>query len=74
VHSHEWHIDYLHTSGHASRETIAAVCTKVNPRIAIIPIHRDAKSDFRSLDISQELKNKVTTESTSIQGIDIIIK
>ena len=74
VYGGPWQVKPLHTSGHASREALEMVCRRVHPRVAIIPIHREAESDFRSLDISQELKNKVTTESTSIQGIDIIIK
>ena len=76
VHSKDWHIEYLHTSGHASREALAAVCEKVNPRYAIIPIHRDEKSDFRSLPISQELKGKVLTATPheAIGGIDVVIK
>ncbi len=76
VHSKDWHIEYLHTSGHASREALAAVCEKVNPRFAIIPIHRDEKSDFRSLPISQELKDKVltTTPHEAIGGIDVVIR
>lgn len=74
VHSRDWHFEYLHTSGHASREALAMVCNKVNPRLAIIPIHREAESDFRSLDITQELKDKVHTESTTIEGVKIIIK
>jgi ribonuclease J len=76
VHSKDWHIEYLHTSGHASREALAAVCEKVNPRYAIIPIHRDEKSDFRSLPISQELKDKVLTATPheAIGGIDVVIR
>ena len=76
VHSKDWHIEYLHTSGHASREALASVCEKVNPRYAIIPIHRDAESDFRSLPISQELKDKVLTATPheAIGGIDVVIK
>jgi ribonuclease J len=74
VHSHDWHFEYLHTSGHASREALAAVCNAVNPRLAIIPIHREAGSDFRSLDLPQELKDKVHTESTTIEDVKIIIK
>ncbi|MCR4835618.1 MAG: MBL fold metallo-hydrolase [Bacteroidaceae bacterium] len=76
IHSKDWHIEYLHTSGHASREALAAVCEKVNPRYAIIPIHRDAESDFRSLPISQELKDKVLTETPNeaIGGIDVVIR
>lgn len=76
IHSKDWHIEYLHTSGHASREALASVCEKVNPRYAIIPIHRDAESDFRSLPISQELKDKVLTATPheAIGGIDVVIK
>ena len=76
IHSKDWQIKYLHTSGHASREALAAVCEKVNPRYAIIPIHRDAESDFRSLPISQELKDKVLTATPheAIGGIDVVIK
>ena len=59
-----------------SREALASVCEKVNPRYAIIPIHRDAESDFRSLPISQELKDKVLTATPheAIGGIDVVIK
>jgi ribonuclease J len=74
VHSRDWNIEYLHTSGHASRDALAMVCEKVNPRLAIIPIHRQANSDFRSLDIPQDLKDKVHTESTKLEDIEIIIK
>lgn len=74
IHSYDWTYEYLHTSGHASREALGKVCNLVNPGMAIIPIHRDAKSDFRSLDISQELKDKVTTQSKTIKDLDIIIK
>jgi len=74
VHSHDWTIKHLHTSGHASRETLTEVCKKVNPKLAIIPIHREAKSDFRELDLPQELKNKVLTDTTTVEDVKIIIK
>ena len=74
IHSREWNIEYLHTSGHASRDTLVAVCKSVNPRLAIIPIHREAKSDFRSLDLPQELKDKVHTESVTLEDVKIVIK
>ena len=44
------------------------------PRLAIIPIHREAKSDFRSLDLPQELKDKVHTESVTLEDVKIVIK
>ena len=74
VHSHDWHIEYLHTSGHASRETLTAVCCTVNPRLAIIPIPREAGSDFRSLDLPQELKDKVHTGSTNLGDLVITVR
>jgi mRNA degradation ribonuclease J1/J2 len=73
VHRYDWKIEQLHTSGHASKETLAAVCETVNPRYAIIPIHRDAKSDFCSLNISQELKDKVITEADKSSKGEIMI-
>ena len=73
IHSYDWHIETLHTSGHASREALEEVCKKVNPRLAIIPIHQDAESDFRSLNIPQELKDRVVTKSTSIEDVKIDI-
>lgn len=76
VHLKDWHIEELHTSGHASKEALAAVCLKVNPRYAIIPIHRDSETDFRSLDISQDLKDKVIIKTPEglVGGIKITIK
>ena len=74
VHSYGWNFEYLHTSGHASRDTIAKVCRLVNPRSAIIPIHKEKESDFTSLDISNELKSKVVTGDTVADGVEIIIQ
>ena len=66
--------EYLHTSGHASREALASMCINVNPQTAVIPIHREAGSDFRSLNIPQYLKDRVTTASRQVDGITIIVK
>jgi ribonuclease J len=74
VHSYDWHFEYLHTSGHASRETLEMVCKKVNPKLAIIPIHREAQSDFQDLNLSERLKSKVVTKSASIEDVKIVIK
>lgn len=57
------HKEALHTSGHASPETLAEVCNLINPTTAIIPIHSEHSKDFAKLDISEELKNKVTTST-----------
>ncbi len=74
VHSHDWTQEYLHTSGHASRETLAQVCNLVNPHTAIIPIHTEKGSDFTSLDIPEELKNKVVTSDTIADDIEIKVR
>ena len=64
----------IHTSGHADCSTLSEVCLAVNPRLAIIPIHKDKDTDYRSLPLPECLKEKVTTQSASIQGVEIIIK
>lgn len=68
------HIISMHTSGHADVATLAEVCETTHPRLAIIPIHKDQNSDFRSLKISDELKSKVVTESTNVADITIEVK
>lgn len=64
----------IHTSGHADCATLSAVCKTVNPRLAIIPIHKDKNTDFRTLQLPDNLKEKVTTQRTTRQGVEIIIK
>lgn len=64
----------LHTSGHASAETLAKVCNAVNPRTAIIPIHSECSRDFSRLNISEKLKDKIAYDSCTKNGITILIK
>ncbi len=67
--------DYLHTSGHATKETIREVCEAVNPTTAIIPIHRDEKSELDiALEGNDELLVKIIKGSTVINDIIIDIK
>lgn len=73
IHRYPWHFMELHTSGHASKEALEEVCNLANPTTAIIPIHKDPDSDFRLLNIQQELKDCVYTESTEVEGIKIQI-
>jgi hypothetical protein len=68
------HFEYVHTSGHATTDTLAAVCRTIPPRTAILPIHRDKGSDFASLDIGDELRSKIVTASQTIDGIDFLVK
>lgn len=67
----EWNFEYLHTSGHASREALAKVCNIVNPSSAIIPIHKDNGSDFRSLDITRALIDRIVESDTIVDDIEI---
>ena len=69
----ECNVEYVHTSGHATRKTLAKICSMANPKAAIIPIHKDADSDLRTLDISDDLKNKVVDSTAEVNGIKIQI-
>lgn len=56
-----WHEQFihLHTSGHATAETIAKVIEAVNPVDGIVPIHTENAEGFLELNISDEMKRKV---------------
>jgi len=73
VHLYDWEVKELHTSGHATKETLAKVCNLVNPRTAIIPIHKEAKTDYSTIDISDELKSKIVTHPTTIDNITFVL-
>ena len=49
----------IHTSGHADRKTIKQVIDTVNPKEAIIGIHKDKGQTLNSLDVSEDIKNKI---------------
>ena len=49
----------IHTSGHATAETLTKVCQSVNPKTAIIPIHSEHAADIFKLDIPDALKEKI---------------
>lgn len=69
----ECNVEYVHTSGHATRKTLAKICTIVNPKSAIVPIHKASDGDLRTLDISDELKNKVVDSTAIVNEIRIQI-
>lgn len=64
----------LHTSGHATMETLREVCETVKPSTAIIPIHRERGKDFNLTGITPELLAKVVTEDCTKDGIEITFK
>ena len=49
----------IHTSGHADRKTIKEVIETVNPKQALIGIHKDAGQSLESLGLSDELRRKI---------------
>lgn len=52
-------VEYLHTSGHASKKTIAEMINIINPREAIVPIHTENVNGFFELPIHNQLKYKI---------------
>jgi ribonuclease J len=63
----------IHTSGHATAETLTKVCQLVNPKTAIIPIHSKHSADMLNLEMPAELKEKVITTSCKKDDIEIKI-
>ena len=52
----------LHTSGHADRKTIEEVIKIVNPKQALVCIHKEKGQTLESLNLSAELKKKIVNE------------
>ena len=52
----------IHTSGHADRNTIEKVIKTINPREAIIGIHKEANTSLCSLNLPEELKKKIVPD------------
>ena len=53
----------IHTSGHADRQTIKDVIETVNPKQAVICIHKDKDQTLESLDLSDDLKKKIVNQT-----------
>lgn len=50
------HIEFLHTSGHATRAAIEKVCQVVKPKQGIIPIHSGAPQKLDELKIGRIIR------------------
>lgn len=62
--------DGFHTSGHADIATLEEVCKIVNPKIGVIPIHKDKNTNY---DMSGVLNYKIFTSSEKVSdNLDII--
>ena len=64
--------EIIHTSGHADKQTLAMVCNTLVPRLAIIPIHRELTSDFASLPLKDELKDRIVTANKTVYNIQMV--
>ena len=62
--------DGFHTSGHADTETLQEVCKTVNPRIGVIPIHKDAGTSYEASGYTVFKEGKTTIDN----NLTIIIK
>lgn len=61
----------FHTGGHADVETLEEVCATVNPRIGVIPIHKDACTHY---DMDKVKGYKIFTESEIVSdNLSIVI-
>lgn len=49
-------VEYLHTSGHATKQTIIDVCNAVSPREAIIPMHSENPHGICSTGLQDNIK------------------
>lgn len=58
----------LHTSGHAMADTLRRVCELTNPRLAILPIHRDKGTDLSSIGIPSQLQERIVTTSCKLSN------
>ena len=61
----------LHTGGHATAETLRDICELTNPRLAILPIHKEKEADFSSIGIPARLQEKIRTTDCKISGVNI---
>lgn len=66
-------MERIHTSGHASIKCLTEVCNLTQPKMGIIPIHRESSADFSKLPIRHELKSKILLSSFNNDTISVFI-
>lgn len=59
----------LHVSGHATMNVLHDICKLTNPRLAIIPIHKEKNTDFSSVGIPFYLQKKIVTAYRTLGNI-----
>lgn len=66
--------DYNHTSGHASTQTLREICELIAPKSAIIPIHKEANSNYHSLGLSPKMDQLIVDENSVVDDISIVFE
>ena len=61
----------LHTSGHATINVLRNICEQTNPRLAILPIHKEKGINFSSIGIPSQLQRKIVTTNCTLSNINI---
>ena len=61
----------LHTSGHATIDVLRNICEYTNPRLAILPIHKERERDFSSTGVPLQLQRKIVSTNCTLSNIDI---
>lgn len=64
----------LHTSGHATMGVLCNVCELVDPKLAIIPIHKEKNTDFSTIGIPPHLQNRIVSTDCMLSNIDIKVE
>ena len=62
--------EWIHTSGHASKQDLIRLCQLVNPEI-IVPIHKDENADMKKI-LPEELRQKVCEFHYEKEEIEIV--
>ena len=66
-----WTVKSLHTSGHASKEALQAICEHIKPSKAIIPIHKEKRGLLNQLSLKVDCP--IIESSCTIDNIEITI-
>ncbi len=62
----------IHTSGHATCETLREVSQYLKPRKAIIPIHREKGTSLQDIGLSKDLQEKIITKNYQRDNLTIV--
>lgn len=63
-------IIYLHTSGHATTDTLEKVICTLSPRDAIVGIHKDTNASLTMLNLPKELLQRIVPDNLQLPYIE----